>query len=147
MVGTMTDILHALPIQAAVGAVFAAISTPAGLDEWWTAASTGEPRAGTVYRLGFGPGYDWQALVTAVVPQRVFELELTVAMDDWHGTRVRFDLEERAGTTELRFGHLGWSGATAHFRTSSYCWAMYLRILKRYVEFGERVAYERRLTA
>ena len=30
-------------------------------------------------------------------------------------------------------------------RTSCYCWVMYLRILKRYVEHGEMVPYERRL--
>jgi Activator of Hsp90 ATPase homolog 1-like protein len=30
-------------------------------------------------------------------------------------------------------------------KISSYCWAMYLRILKRYVEFGEEVPYEKRL--
>jgi hypothetical protein len=31
------------------------------------------------------------------------------------------------------------------FRRSSYCWAMYLRILRRYLEHGETVPYERRL--
>jgi uncharacterized protein YndB with AHSA1/START domain len=145
MIAPMTDILHAFPIEASASAVFAAISTPAGLDEWWTASSAGVPRVGADYRLDFGPGYDWRATVIAVVPDRVFELEMTVAMDDWRGTRVRFDLEERAGATALRFGHLGWRGATDHYQTSSYCWAMYLRILKRYVEFGEHVPYERRL--
>ena len=83
----MTDILHTFPIEAAAGAVFAAISTPAGLDEWWTASSAGEPRAGAVYRLDFGPEYQWKATVVAIVPDRIFELELTVAMDDWRGTR------------------------------------------------------------
>jgi hypothetical protein len=58
---------------------------------------------------------------------------------------VRFDLDAPGGTTHLRFGHLGWRGATAHYQTSAYCWAMYLRILKRYVEFGEHVSYDRRL--
>ena len=32
-----------------------------------------------------------------------------------------------------------------HFRISSYCWAMYLRVLKRGVEFGEAVPYKDRL--
>jgi hypothetical protein len=34
---------------------------------------------------------------------------------------------------------------SAHYRTSSFCWAMYLRLLKRYVEHGEVVPYEKRL--
>jgi hypothetical protein len=29
---------------------------------------------------------------------------------------------------------------------STYCWAMYLRILKRWLEFGEQVPYEKRLS-
>ncbi len=32
-----------------------------------------------------------------------------------------------------------------HYRISCYCWAMYLRILKRYLEHGETVQYARRL--
>jgi len=30
---------------------------------------------------------------------------------------------------------------------SCYCWAMYLRIMRRYLEHGESVPYERRLDA
>jgi uncharacterized protein YndB with AHSA1/START domain len=30
---------------------------------------------------------------------------------------------------------------------SCYCWAMYLRVLRRYLEHGERVPYEGRLDA
>ena len=37
--------------------------------------------------------------------------------------------------------------ANAHYRTSAFCWAMYLRLLKKYVETGEVVPYERRLEA
>jgi hypothetical protein len=32
-----------------------------------------------------------------------------------------------------------------HYRISCYCWAMYLRILKRYLEHGEQVPYAKRL--
>jgi hypothetical protein len=32
-----------------------------------------------------------------------------------------------------------------HFRTSSYCWAMYLRLLKQNLEAGLFVVYEKRL--
>ncbi|MCH8956850.1 SRPBCC domain-containing protein, partial [candidate division KSB1 bacterium] len=35
--------------------------------------------------------------------------------------------------------------ANEHYRVSCYCWAMYLRLLKRYVEHGETVPYEDRL--
>lgn len=45
----------------------------------------------------------------------------------------------------MQFWHRGWLEANVHYRTSSFCWAMYLRLLKRWVEAGEVVPYERRL--
>ncbi len=47
--------------------------------------------------------------------------------------------------TQVRFSHSGWADANDHYHTSCFCWAMYLRILKRYVEHGELVPYEKRL--
>ena len=41
--------------------------------------------------------------------------------------------------------HLGWPEANAHYRTSCHCWALYLRVLRRYLENGESVPYEVRL--
>jgi hypothetical protein len=58
---------------------------------------------------------------------------------------VGFELEEAGGETQVRFHHLGWPAANDHYRISCYCWAMYLRILKRYLEYGELVPYEKRL--
>jgi uncharacterized protein YndB with AHSA1/START domain len=141
----MTDILHDLPIAAPVARVYEAISTPAGLDRWWTASSAGEPKLGAEYRLGFGPEYDWRGIVRRSEPNHRFELELTQAMPDWLGTSVGFILDAVDGATQLHFSHSGWPAPSEHFRISSYCWAMYLRILRRSVEFGEAVPYERRL--
>ncbi len=39
----------------------------------------------------------------------------------------------------------GWHGSNEHYKTSTYCWAMYLRLMKRFVEHGDVVAYEKRL--
>ena len=141
----MPDILHDLPIRADIGRVFGAVSTPAGLDTWWTKRAAGAAIPGATWELYFGPEYDWRATVTRCDPPSVFELELIVAADDWIGSRVAFQLEAGAGATQVRFSHRGWPGATEHFRISSYCWAMYLRILRRHLEHGEVVPYEARL--
>ena len=141
----MADIYHDLPIRAPVADVFDAISQPAGFDAWWTLGARGESRIGSDYALFFGAEYDWRARVTRCVQDREFALEVTQATDDWLGTAIAFSLEARADETWLRFSHTGWRRVTDHYRASSYCWAMYLRILKRYIEFGEAVPYERRL--
>jgi len=120
-------------------------ATPGGLDAWWTKRSAGEPSEGAEYELWFGPEYDWRARVTRCVPDAEFELELTRADADWTGSRVGVHLENQGDTTRVRFRHTGWPAANAHYRTSCHCWALYLRVLRRYLEHGESVPYEDRL--
>ncbi|MCC6908072.1 MAG: SRPBCC domain-containing protein [Phycisphaerales bacterium] len=138
---------HDFPISAPAKDVFEAISTPGGLDAWWTRRCAGEVREGSEYVLDFGPGYVWRAIVSACEVGRMFELSMVHADDDWIGSRVCFELSPIEGGTQVRFSHTGWPELNDHFRTSSFCWAMYLRLMKRYVEQGEIVPYERRLDA
>ncbi|HET6163051.1 MAG TPA: SRPBCC domain-containing protein [Planctomycetota bacterium] len=123
----MADILFDFPIQATSARVFAAVSTPAGLDAWWTQRSKGTARPGAPFELWFPPDFDWRARVTACEPG------------------VRFELEAEGASTRLRFHHLGWPAGNEHYRGSCFCWAMYLRLLRRHVEAGETVPYEKRL--
>ena len=145
----MADILHDLPIAAPAARVFEMVSAPSGLDRWWSLHAEGTPEVGATYALDFGPGYeDWRARVTSCEPSRTFELQLVTAMPDWEGTRIRFELDATGpASTQLRFAHSGWPSATEHYRVSSYCWAMYLRLLRRNVETGEVVPYAERLDA
>lgn len=141
----MADILHDFPINASAQRVFETVGTPQGLDAWWTLQSSGTPAVGNEYVLFFGPEYDWRATVTKCVPNEVFELQLTHADKDWTGSRVGFSLESKRDNTLVHFYHLGWPEANAHYRQSTYCWAMYLRLMKRHIEAGEFVPYEKRL--
>ena len=141
------DIYHDFPIAAPAADVFAAVATPKGLDAWWTERSSGRPEMGTEYQLVFGEGYDWRARVSRCYAPHEFELTMTRASDDWIDSRVGFTLSEHDGRTQVRFHHTGWPEVSDHYRTSSYCWAMYLRLLRLYVERGEIVPYKDRLDA
>jgi len=143
----MPDILHDLLIGAPRPDVFRAITTPAGLDAWWSLDSEGLAQPGSEWRLGFGPGFEWRARVTRCVPDSEFEWEITRADADWTGTQVRFHLRDDGAGTALRFEHTGWPAVNDHFRTSSCCWAMYLRLLRKLLEDGTVVPYGRRLDA
>jgi uncharacterized protein YndB with AHSA1/START domain len=141
----MPDIFSDFIIRAPVDQVYRAVSTPDGLDSWWTERSAGAPATGAQFELWFGPQYDWRATVTKCLPSSEFELQLVEADPDWLGTRVGFRLDAQDDSTRVRFHHTGWPTANEHWRVSCYCWPMYLRILRRYLEHGEFVPYEDRL--
>lgn len=141
----MPDILHDFPIFAPTERVFAALCDPAGLDAWWSLRAGGTPGQGARYTFDFGPGYEWTGDMVRYDPPRGVAWEMVEADDDWRGTRVGFELRPVADGTHVAFAHTGWPAANAHYRTSSFCWAMYLRLFKRYLEAGEVVPYARRL--
>ncbi len=140
----MPDIFHDLTIRAPGSDVFRMVATAEGLDQWWTTRCSGAPVSGAEYSLYFDPKHDWKAVVNNCSSETLFELRMTDAGYDWTGTIVRFELLEHSGSTRLRFSHLGWSEVTDHFRVTSYCWASYLRLLKRAIELGEVCPPDRR---
>lgn len=142
----MADINHIFSINESQKRVFEVIGSAEGLAAWWTLTAVGMPGPGEIYDLNFGPGCLWQAEVTEYKPHSRFEWTFLDADPDWMNTRVGFHLDGTDERTEVRFYHGGWHQENDHFRTSCYCWAMYLRILKRYIEFNEFVAYDERLT-
>ena len=141
----MADLFHYFPINAPLEKVYETVSTPKGLDIWWCKSSTGQPAHGDTYQLSFGPEYNWTAVVSKYVLNKEFELQFTNSDKDWNGSKVGFTLENRNDITEVHFYHIGLKEDNEHYRISNYCWAMYLRILKRNLEFGEEVPYEKRL--
>src|SRR5512138_818203 len=104
----MPNISCLLPIKASRSEVFRAISTPAGLNKWWTKTCSGEPHAGAEYSLGFGPEHNWRATVSRYILDSEFELHLGKSDIDWRDTRLNFRLTEKNGVTEVDFRHLGW---------------------------------------
>ena len=142
----MADILQQLTIKAPRARVFEMFATPHGLDRWWTKTSSGVPKEGAEYTLFFDPEHDWRAKATRCSPISEFELLMTQAHPDWMGTRVGCQLEAQSPfITRVRFYHTGWPEPNEHWRVSCYCWAMYLRVLRRFLEFSEMVPYEKRL--
>ena len=139
------DIVHYFLVSGSIESVYAAISTSRGLAKWWTMGAKGHSELGGILELDFGPDFQWQAQVTQMVPPSEFEIVLIKADTDWVGSTVGFKLRSTENGTDVRFFHKGWKEANDHYYISCYCWAMYLRLMKRYVEYGEFVEYEERL--
>ena len=140
----MPDILHNLTIQSSAENVYEVLTTPKGLAAWWTKSSSGHPELGTEYQLFFSDEYDWRAIVLENDENTKFVLEITVADEDWTGTKVKFFLTRKGDSTDLEFEHTGWKETNDHFRVSSYCWAKYLRLLKKFIEEEVIVPYDQR---
>lgn len=143
----MADIFHYFPINAPADKVFECISTPTGLDKWWTESSEGKSAIGQEFQLHFTAKYHWSAVISKFRPDTELEFTMTKADEDWIGSKVGFRLTPKANHTDVQFYHTGWKTDNEHYRISNFCWAMYLRILKRHLEFGEFVPYEDRLDA
>jgi len=142
----MATIFHDFEVKASAEAVFEVMATPQGLDRWWTKHSSGKPEIGEEYELNFGPGYDWKAVVSELLPGIGFEWTMLASDPDWEGTTIGFLLEEGKDSVKVRFYHRGWPSENEHFRGSCYCWAMYLRLVKRWLEKGEEYPFEVRLS-
>jgi uncharacterized protein YndB with AHSA1/START domain len=141
----MVDIFHYFPINASPEKVFECISTPKGIDTWWSEEAKGKVGLREVYELFFGEDYHWAGIVSKYTPSTEFELTMTKSDDDWAGSKLGFRLIDKDRFTQVEFYHIGWKEDNEHYRISNYCWAMYLRLLKRYIEHNEQVPYEQRL--
>ncbi|MEM1356616.1 MAG: SRPBCC domain-containing protein [Bacteroidota bacterium] len=138
-------IYHDLVVAAPTGQLFAAVSLSEQLVNWWPFRCTGEPAVGATYNFFFSPEYDWYGEVIKVIPNEAFHVRMTAADPDWTPTSFGFDLSEvEGGRTQLSFWHRGWPACNAHFKRSSFCWAILLQGLKNYVEKGTIVPFAER---
>lgn len=140
----MADILHTVYIHKPTKDVFRAISQGDEFANWWTKMSSGRPALDAKYRFYFSPEYDWKAVMTNCEEDSHIAFQFVEADHDWMDTIMAFKLSNVNGTTRTDFSHRGWRSTNEHFRRSSYCWAMYLNLLKIYVESGQISAFEDR---
>jgi len=137
-------IYHDLVINSSLSEVFQAVSEPNHLINWWPKRCTGNPEIGSDYNFYFALEYDWHGKVTEYLPNTAFYVKMTKSDSDWDPTTFGFDLEELEGGVQVKFWHIGWPECNAHYRTSSFCWAILLNGLKKYVEKGEVIPFEER---
>ena len=141
----MHHIYHDFPVKASKAKIFAAISQPDQLIKWWPLKCSGTPKIGESYNFYFAPEYDWHAEVTKCKPNESFHVKMTAADPDWLPTSFGFELEDSTnGSVNLRFQHKDWPACNAHFRRSSFCWAILLQGLKDYVEKGKVIPFKER---
>lgn len=143
--GQMARISFIMQMAVTLEQAFEGVSNPVYLDEWWTKKCKGKPALKESYELYFSPEHIWKAEVTKCDPPHAFELTLIEAHEDWLATRVGFKLRPQGDGISMEFYHDQWKEENEHYKISCYCWPVYMRTLKYYLERGVRVPYEQRL--
>ncbi len=138
------SIYHDLVVEADAAKLFAVVSEPQHLINWWPLRCKGVCEQGAEYNFFFEPKYDWYGTVSKLIPNQSFHIKMTQSDPDWDPTTLGFDFIPQEDATLVRFSHMGWPECNSHFRRSSYCWALLLTGLKNYVERGEIIPFEER---
>ena len=138
------SIYHDFIVKESMSEVYDAISQPKHLVNWWPLKCAGKPEKGTIYNFNFTDEYDWYAEVSSCKIDNHIHFKMTKSETDWDPTRFGFDLEEVSNGVKVQFWHKGWPECNAHFKHSSFCWAILLKGLKEYVETGAIIPFEKR---
>jgi uncharacterized protein YndB with AHSA1/START domain len=131
----MADIRINVVIKATPQIVYNALSTQDGLAGWWAKQTTAKPEVGFVNVFTFGK-FRNEMKVTKLVPDKRVEWECINSIEEWIGTSISFDLEEKDGKTILRFTHGGWKAVTDTFAGCTYDWARFMTSLRSLCETG-----------
>jgi uncharacterized protein YndB with AHSA1/START domain len=131
----MAEIRHNVVIKAAPEKVYNAITTQEGIESWWCKNTTAKPELGFVNVFIFGK-FRNEMKVTVLTPNKKVEWECIGSIEEWVGTTISFDLEEKGGNTILRFTQGGWRAVTDTFASCNYDWALFMKSLKSFCETG-----------
>ena len=131
----MADIRHNIVIKAAPEKIYEAITTQQGIEAWWCKQTIAKPEVGFVNVFVFGSSKN-EMRVTALDPNKKAEWQCIQSIEEWIGTRISFDLEEKNSNTLLRFTHGDWRALTDMFAACNYSWALFMKSLKTYCETG-----------
>jgi uncharacterized protein YndB with AHSA1/START domain len=132
----MVDILHRVGVVAPLAEVYDAVATPAGVARWWTTETTGESEVGGSLQTRFGDvgGFDLEILELDQAG-RVRWL-VTAGPEEWVGTRICWNLEQRGDYTIVLFRHEDWREPVEFMHHCSTKWATFLMSLKSVIETG-----------
>lgn len=131
----MADIRHNVVIKTAPGKVYDAVTTQEGIEGWWCKHTTAKAELDFVNVFVFGK-FRNEMRVTVLTPNRHVAWECIDSIEEWIGTTISFDLEEKTGNTLLRFTHGGWRSITDTFAGCNFDWALFMKSLKSFCETG-----------
>lgn len=147
---------QSLVLDAPPAAVYATLTTPAGLRGWWTRDCDVTTEPGGTLHFRFGP-HRKAMRIDRLDPDREVRWTCTEAhidfaeftrKDEWVGTEIIFRLSPHGdGRTRLDFEHIGLVPAFECWEVCSAGWRHFLGSLQQYIETGRGSPFEPAATA
>jgi uncharacterized protein YndB with AHSA1/START domain len=137
----MPDILHKVGIRSSSpNNVYRALTTIDGLSAWWTGDTRGQSEPGRVIQFRFGTG-GFDMKVVEFDPDKRVLWQVIDGPQEWIGTTISFDLDQRDDWTIVLFKHEGWKEPVEFMHHCSTKWAVFLLSLKSLMETGKGTPY------
>jgi uncharacterized protein YndB with AHSA1/START domain len=127
----MSDIRHAIQIEASPEQVYPLVATANGLRQWWAEDVT--ESEGTVSLGFFNRTTIYRLRLRSQQPKASAEW-VCESGEQWKDTRIAFEMEARGKGTFLRFTHGDWSDDTEYFYCCTTTWGTLMFRLKAAAE-------------
>ncbi len=132
----MVNILHEVGVAAPLNDVYQAVTTTEGLAGWWTTDTKGTSEIGSqlIFRFGDLGGFDMEVL--ELDPSGHVRWRVVDGPEEWIGTEIDWNLDQRGDYTIIQFKHEGWREPVPFMHHCSTKWATFLMSLKGLLETG-----------
>lgn len=147
----MSHYRQRLLVEATPAAVYAAITTTAGLKGWWTLDCDADDRVGGHLHFRFGPNQKVMRIERMVANDEVSwvctEADICstglTRRDEWVGTRLVFRITpEGDKRTRLDFEHIGLVPALECYDLCRNGWQHFMTSLQAFLETGRGTPYD-----
>jgi uncharacterized protein YndB with AHSA1/START domain len=128
----MADLIHSITVAAPPAAVYPLVANGRGFQAWWAQDVTVKPDE--VTELGFFDRTTVYRLRPVTLEDNHRAVWQCESGQEWSGTRLIFELENRNATTLVRFSHAGWQKATEFFVSCNTTWGELMFRLKAAAE-------------
>lgn len=132
----MVNIVHRIGVKGSVEDIYKALTTDKGLARWWTSTTEGAGDVGSIIHFMFEETTVLFKVEELRENQFVKWSHTGDMPNDWNGTQVTFELEQKNDQVYINFAHLNWQEATNFTGHCSTKWAVFLLSLKNMIENG-----------
>ena len=136
----MADISHLLKIAVEPRQVYEALTTAAGIRQWWTDNADLDEQVGGkgVFRFHYDQTVETVVqIINLQEPILVTWAILNSFRPEQNGTIITFEIQSAGSYTLLHFSQVGFATADETYALMNTGWAYYLVSLKQYLETGK----------